>query len=102
MLHKDIKNDYATWDAVITLLEIYEHYLLSKIYFSGFSSFGLLTHIYLVDLLFGISTCFSADPSDKSMEVMRKFSEQFCRKSDTYFCVDKSVTAVVIKVIFVS
>uniref|UniRef100_A0A803KQA5 Ferredoxin-thioredoxin reductase, catalytic chain n=2 Tax=Chenopodium quinoa TaxID=63459 RepID=A0A803KQA5_CHEQI len=28
---------------------------------------------------------------------MRKFSEQFCRKSDTYFCVDKSVTAVVIK-----
>ncbi|KNA16966.1 hypothetical protein SOVF_084430 [Spinacia oleracea] len=38
-----------------------------------------------------------ADPSDKSMEVMRKFSEQFCRKSDTYFCVDKSVTAVVIK-----
>ncbi|KAL2932774.1 Ferredoxin-thioredoxin reductase catalytic chain chloroplastic [Bienertia sinuspersici] len=37
------------------------------------------------------------EPSDKSMEVMRKFSEQFCRKSGTYFCVDKSVTAVVIK-----
>uniref|UniRef100_A0A803MBZ7 Ferredoxin-thioredoxin reductase catalytic chain, chloroplastic n=1 Tax=Chenopodium quinoa TaxID=63459 RepID=A0A803MBZ7_CHEQI len=28
---------------------------------------------------------------------MRKLSEQFCRKSDTYFCVDKSATAVVIK-----
>ncbi|CAO2840545.1 unnamed protein product [Amaranthus hypochondriacus] len=37
------------------------------------------------------------DPSEKSIEIMRKFSEQFCRKSGTYFCVDKSVTAVVIK-----
>ncbi|KAH9623826.1 hypothetical protein KSS87_014514 [Heliosperma pusillum] len=37
------------------------------------------------------------DPSEKSIEIMRKFSEQFARKSGTYFCVDKSVTAVVIK-----
>ncbi|MCO5612691.1 hypothetical protein L7F22_066960 [Adiantum nelumboides] len=36
------------------------------------------------------------DP-DKSLEVMRKFSEQYARRSDTYFCMDKGVTAVVIK-----
>lgn len=29
---------------------------------------------------------------------MRKFSEQYARKSGTYFCVDKGVTSVVIKV----
>lgn len=29
---------------------------------------------------------------------MRKFSEQYARKSGTYFCADKGVTAVVIKV----
>ncbi|XP_078181589.1 ferredoxin thioredoxin reductase catalytic beta chain family protein isoform X1 [Carex rostrata] len=39
----------------------------------------------------------AADPSDKSVEIMRKFSEQYARKSGTYFCVDKGVTAVVIK-----
>ncbi|KAI3665925.1 hypothetical protein L6452_44560 [Arctium lappa] len=38
-----------------------------------------------------------AEPSDKSVEIMRKFSEQYARKSGTYFCVDKSVTSVVIK-----
>eukprot|EP00878_Enallax_costatus_P040869 GHUV01047270.1.p1 GENE.GHUV01047270.1~~GHUV01047270.1.p1 ORF type:complete len:148 (-),score=17.78 GHUV01047270.1:409-852(-) len=32
-----------------------------------------------------------------SLEVMRKFSEQYAKRSNTYFCVDKSVTAVVIK-----
>lgn len=32
------------------------------------------------------------------MEIMRKFSEQYARKSGTYFCVDKGVTSVVIKV----
>ncbi|GAA0174791.1 hypothetical protein Leryth_008411 [Lithospermum erythrorhizon] len=36
-------------------------------------------------------------PSDKSVEIMRKFSEQYARKSGTYFCVDKGVTSVVIK-----
>ncbi|XP_050225464.1 ferredoxin-thioredoxin reductase catalytic chain, chloroplastic [Mercurialis annua] len=38
-----------------------------------------------------------AEPSDKSVELMRKFSEQYARKSGTYFCVDKGVTSVVIK-----
>lgn len=37
---------------------------------------------------------------DKSLELMRKFSEQYARRSGTYFCVDKGVTAVVIKVKF--
>ncbi|KAL8166781.1 hypothetical protein V2J09_008280 [Rumex salicifolius] len=37
------------------------------------------------------------EPSDKSVEIMRKFSEQYARKSGTYFCVDKGVTSVVIK-----
>ncbi|XP_073057757.1 ferredoxin-thioredoxin reductase catalytic chain, chloroplastic-like [Primulina eburnea] len=37
------------------------------------------------------------EPTEKSVEVMRKFSEQYARKSGTYFCVDKSVTSVVIK-----
>ena len=45
--------------------------------------------------------CFlAAEPSDKSVEIMRKFSEQYARKSGTYFCVDKGVTSVVIKVRF--
>ncbi|MCI11367.1 ferredoxin-thioredoxin reductase catalytic chain chloroplastic-like, partial [Trifolium medium] len=39
----------------------------------------------------------SVEPSDKSIEIMRKFSEQYARKSGTYFCSDKGVTAVVIK-----
>uniref|UniRef100_A0A2P2JXN1 Ferredoxin-thioredoxin reductase catalytic chain, chloroplastic n=1 Tax=Rhizophora mucronata TaxID=61149 RepID=A0A2P2JXN1_RHIMU len=40
----------------------------------------------------------SVEPSEKSVEIMRKFSEQYARKSGTYFCADKGVTAVVIKV----
>ncbi|KAJ6301964.1 hypothetical protein OIU77_016135, partial [Salix suchowensis] len=39
----------------------------------------------------------NVEPSDKSVEIMRKFSEQYARKSGTYFCVDKGVTSVVIK-----
>ncbi|KAL6587492.1 hypothetical protein OROMI_000470 [Orobanche minor] len=38
-----------------------------------------------------------AEPTEKSVEIMRKFSEQYARRSGTYFCVDKSVTSVVIK-----
>ncbi|XP_006662124.2 ferredoxin-thioredoxin reductase catalytic chain, chloroplastic [Oryza brachyantha] len=38
-----------------------------------------------------------ADASDKSIEIMRKFSEQYARRSNTFFCSEKSVTAVVIK-----
>jgi hypothetical protein len=41
----------------------------------------------------------AGEPSEKSLEVMRKFSEQYARKSDTFFCVDKGVTAVVVKVV---
>ncbi|XP_028057686.1 ferredoxin-thioredoxin reductase catalytic chain, chloroplastic-like [Camellia sinensis] len=37
------------------------------------------------------------EPSDKSVEIMRKFSELYAHKSGTYFCVDKGVTSVVIK-----
>jgi hypothetical protein len=44
----------------------------------------------------------SNDKSDKSVEVMRKFSEQYARRSNTFFCADKTVTAVVIKVSAVS
>ncbi|KAL6776293.1 FTRC3 [Auxenochlorella protothecoides x Auxenochlorella symbiontica] len=33
----------------------------------------------------------------KNLEAMRKFSEQYARRTGTYFCSDKSVTAVVIK-----
>ncbi|KAL6606828.1 hypothetical protein ACP70R_042481 [Stipagrostis hirtigluma subsp. patula] len=40
----------------------------------------------------------AADASgDKSVEIMRKFSEQYARRSNTFFCADKSVTAVVVK-----
>jgi len=33
----------------------------------------------------------------KSLEIMRKFSEQYAKRTNTYFCSDKGVTAVVIK-----
>eukprot|EP00246_Nothoceros_aenigmaticus_P010628 TRINITY_DN2730_c0_g1_i1.p1 TRINITY_DN2730_c0_g1~~TRINITY_DN2730_c0_g1_i1.p1 ORF type:complete len:150 (-),score=16.52 TRINITY_DN2730_c0_g1_i1:322-771(-) len=39
----------------------------------------------------------SAEPSEKSIDVMRKFSEQYARRTGTYFCADKGVTSVVIK-----
>lgn len=35
--------------------------------------------------------------TSKNLEVMRRFSEQYAKRSGTYFCVDKSVTAVVIQ-----
>jgi ferredoxin-thioredoxin reductase catalytic chain len=38
-----------------------------------------------------------AEPSAKNLEMMRKFSEQYAKNSGTFFCVDKSVTAVVIQ-----
>ncbi|XP_020171170.1 ferredoxin-thioredoxin reductase catalytic chain, chloroplastic [Aegilops tauschii subsp. strangulata] len=38
-----------------------------------------------------------ASSEQKSLEIMRKFSEQYARRSSTFFCSDKSVTAVVIK-----
>ncbi|GJP53413.1 hypothetical protein CLOM_g12560 [Closterium sp. NIES-68] len=36
-------------------------------------------------------------PEDHALEIMRKFSEQYARRTGTYFCVDKGVTSVVIK-----
>ncbi|KAL4859284.1 Ferredoxin-thioredoxin reductase catalytic chain [Chlorella vulgaris] len=36
-------------------------------------------------------------PELKSLEIMRKFSEQYAQRTGTYFCTDLSVTAVVIK-----
>ncbi|CAM6081539.1 unnamed protein product [Calypogeia fissa] len=44
----------------------------------------------------GVS-CSASEPSDKSLDIMRKFSEQYAKRSGTFFCVDKSVTSVVIK-----
>jgi len=35
--------------------------------------------------------------SDKSLEAMRHFSEQYAKRTDTFFCVDLGVTAVVIE-----
>lgn len=37
------------------------------------------------------------EPSDKMLEAMKNFSETYAKNTDTYFCVDLSVTAVVIK-----
>eukprot|EP00898_Chlorokybus_atmophyticus_P005985 jgi/Chlat1/6388/Chrsp44S05839 len=38
-----------------------------------------------------------AGASVASLEAMRKFSEQYAKRSGTYFCVDKGVTAVVVQ-----
>lgn len=35
--------------------------------------------------------------SHKNLEAMRHFSETYAKRTDTYFCVDPSVTAVVIE-----
>jgi ferredoxin-thioredoxin reductase catalytic chain len=35
--------------------------------------------------------------TDKNLEAMRKFSEQYAKSTGTYFCVDPAVTAVVIE-----
>lgn len=34
---------------------------------------------------------------DKNLMAMKKFAEQYAKRTDTYFCVDPSVTAVVIE-----
>jgi aromatic ring-opening dioxygenase LigB subunit len=68
---------------------------VAKIYSGCAFNFGDLIkfHFYRNNVL-----VLSVEPSDKSIEIMRKFSEQYARKSGTYFCSDKGVTAVVIKV----
>ncbi len=35
--------------------------------------------------------------TDKSLEAMKNFAEQYARRTNTYFCSDLSVTAVVIE-----
>lgn len=35
--------------------------------------------------------------SDKALELMKNFAEKYAQRTDTYFCVDPSVTAVVIE-----
>jgi ferredoxin-thioredoxin reductase catalytic chain len=35
--------------------------------------------------------------TQKSLDAMKKFAEQYAKRTDTYFCVDPSVTAVVIE-----
>ncbi len=35
--------------------------------------------------------------SDKNLEAMQHFAQQYAKRTDTYFCVDPSVTAVVIE-----
>ncbi|AFY38855.1 ferredoxin thioredoxin reductase beta chain [[Leptolyngbya] sp. PCC 7376] len=35
--------------------------------------------------------------SDKALELMKNFAEKYAKRTDTYFCVDPSVTAVVIE-----
>ncbi|KAF7130445.1 hypothetical protein RHSIM_Rhsim10G0028000 [Rhododendron simsii] len=52
---------------------------------------------FLTLVIFCLFLIFLVEPSEKSVEIMRKFSEQYARKSGTYFCVDKGVTSVVIK-----
>ncbi|MEY2978746.1 MAG: ferredoxin-thioredoxin reductase catalytic domain-containing protein [Prochlorotrichaceae cyanobacterium] len=39
----------------------------------------------------------SNQATEKSLEAMRKFAETYAHRSGTYFCVDPSVTAVVIE-----
>lgn len=39
----------------------------------------------------------ATEPSDKMLEAMKNFSETYAKNTNTYFCVDLSVTAVVIK-----
>jgi ferredoxin-thioredoxin reductase catalytic chain len=35
--------------------------------------------------------------NNKTLEAMKNFAEQYAKRTDTYFCVDPSVTAVVIQ-----
>ncbi|MBH8577718.1 ferredoxin--nitrite reductase [Nostocaceae cyanobacterium CENA369] len=44
-----------------------------------------------------ISSEANTKSSDKSLEAMRHFSEQYAKRTGTYFCSESSVTAVVIE-----
>jgi ferredoxin-thioredoxin reductase catalytic chain len=38
-----------------------------------------------------------SDKTDKTLEAMKNFAEQYAKRTGTYFCMDLSVTAVVIE-----
>ncbi|CAN1726074.1 Ferredoxin-thioredoxin reductase catalytic chain, chloroplastic [Linum perenne] len=69
--------------------------------FAGVSSFpappSTASHRHRHHLRTTVVRAQAVDPKDKSVEIMRKFSEQYARRSGTYFCADKGVTSVVIK-----
>jgi len=39
----------------------------------------------------------SSSNTEKTLEAMKSFSETYAKRTDTYFCIDPSVTAVVIE-----
>ncbi|MBF2056245.1 MAG: ferredoxin--nitrite reductase [Cyanobacterium sp. T60_A2020_053] len=39
----------------------------------------------------------TSETQSKTLEAMKNFAEQYAKRTDTYFCVDPSVTAVVIQ-----
>nr|YP_009313034.1 Ferredoxin thioreductase subunit b [Dermonema virens]SCW21288.1 Ferredoxin thioreductase subunit b [Dermonema virens] len=39
----------------------------------------------------------NSSPSKSSLEAMRKFSETYAKRTGTFFCIDTSVTAVVVE-----
>ncbi len=43
------------------------------------------------------STNPNTSKSEKVLEAMKNFAEQYAKRTDTYFCIDPSVTAVVIE-----
>jgi ferredoxin-thioredoxin reductase catalytic chain len=42
-------------------------------------------------------TSTASSTQDKALEAMKNFAEQYAKRTDTYFCIDPSVTAVVIE-----
>ena len=42
-------------------------------------------------------TTTNTQEQDKTLKAMKNFAEQYAKRTDTYFCVDPSVTAVVIE-----
>lgn len=85
---------FCTWPFTMncsSLSRLDEWHVRIDAFFWHFVSFSVIFCLFLI---------FLVEPSEKSVEIMRKFSEQYARKSGTYFCVDKGVTSVVIKVLF--
>eukprot|EP00243_Klebsormidium_subtile_P003828 TRINITY_DN17443_c0_g1_i1.p1 TRINITY_DN17443_c0_g1~~TRINITY_DN17443_c0_g1_i1.p1 ORF type:complete len:168 (+),score=12.72 TRINITY_DN17443_c0_g1_i1:180-683(+) len=64
---------------------------------SSFNGRALVHHQRAAGHRASSSSIRAGEPTEKSLEVMQKFSEQYAKRTDTYFCSDLSVTAVVIK-----